>query len=58
MSKVTSKHQVSIPKALAARAGIRIGDELKWEHAAGGACGAAATGVGRARISTGDERAG
>ena len=35
MSKVTSKHQVSIPKALAARAGIRVGDELEWEHAAG-----------------------
>ena len=35
MSKVTSKHQVSIPKSLAARAGIRIGDELEWEHAAG-----------------------
>lgn len=35
MSKVTSKHQVSIPKALAERAGIRVGDELEWEHAAG-----------------------
>ena len=35
MSKVTSKHQVSIPKALAASAGIRVGDDLEWEHAAG-----------------------
>lgn len=35
MSKVTSKHQVSIPKALAARAGIRVGDKLDWVHAAG-----------------------
>ena len=35
MSKVTSKHEVATPKALAARAGIRVGDELEWEHAAG-----------------------
>ncbi len=35
MSKVTSKFQVSIPKALAAKAGIRVGDELDWEEAAG-----------------------
>jgi AbrB family looped-hinge helix DNA binding protein len=31
MSKVTSKYQVSIPKALAERVGIRVGDELEWE---------------------------
>ena len=35
MSKVTSKYQVSIPKALAERIGIRVGDELAWEDAAG-----------------------
>ncbi len=35
MSKVTSKHQVSIPKSLAQRAGIRVGDRLEWEFAAG-----------------------
>lgn len=35
MSKVTSKYQVSIPKALAEKIGIRIGDELAWEDAAG-----------------------
>lgn len=35
MSKVTSKYQVSIPKALAEKAGIRVGDELAWEDAAG-----------------------
>ena len=35
MSKVTSKFQVSIPKALAERIGIRVGDELSWEDAAG-----------------------
>jgi len=35
MSKVTSKYQVSIPKALAERMGIRVGDELAWEDAAG-----------------------
>jgi AbrB family looped-hinge helix DNA binding protein len=35
MSKVTSKYQVSIPKALAEKIGIRVGDELAWEDAAG-----------------------
>ena len=35
MSKVTSKYQVSIPKALAERIGIRVGDDLAWEEAAG-----------------------
>jgi AbrB family looped-hinge helix DNA binding protein len=35
MAKVTSKYQVSIPKALAERIGIRVGDELAWEEAAG-----------------------
>ena len=35
MSKVTSKYQISIPKALAERIGIRVGDELAWEEAAG-----------------------
>ncbi len=35
MSKVTSKYQVSIPKALAEKVGIRVGDELEWEDAAG-----------------------
>lgn len=35
MSKVTSKYQVSIPRALARRAGLRIGDVLAWEAAAG-----------------------
>jgi len=35
MSKVTSKYQVSIPKNLAQKIGIRVGDELEWEEAAG-----------------------
>jgi AbrB family looped-hinge helix DNA binding protein len=35
MSKVTSKFQISIPKVLAERIGIRVGDELEWEEAAG-----------------------
>ena len=35
MSKVTSKYQVSIPKSLAEKAGIRVGDDLTWEEAAG-----------------------
>ena len=43
MSKVTSKYQVSIPKALAERIGISVGDELAWEDAAG---------MLRARIAT------
>lgn len=30
MAKVTSKLQVTIPKAVADRAGIRPGDELEW----------------------------
>ncbi len=33
MSKVTSKLQVTIPKALADRYGIRPGDEIEWEAA-------------------------
>ncbi len=31
MSKVTSKLQVTIPKALAERYGIRPGDEIEWQ---------------------------
>jgi AbrB family looped-hinge helix DNA binding protein len=34
MSKVTSKYQISIPKPLAEKLGIRVGDELEWEEAA------------------------
>lgn len=30
MSKVTSKLQVTVPKAIAARYGIRPGDEIEW----------------------------
>lgn len=33
MSKVTSKLQVTIPKALAERYGIRPGDEIEWQPA-------------------------
>ncbi|HYH47394.1 MAG TPA: AbrB/MazE/SpoVT family DNA-binding domain-containing protein [Thermoanaerobaculia bacterium] len=33
MSKVTSKLQVTLPKALAERLGIRPGDEVWWEPA-------------------------
>jgi AbrB family looped-hinge helix DNA binding protein len=35
MSKVTSKYQVSIPKSLAEKIGIRVGDEIEWEEAGG-----------------------
>jgi AbrB family looped-hinge helix DNA binding protein len=34
MSKVTSKLQVTIPKAVAAKYGIRPGDEVDWVAAA------------------------
>ena len=33
MAKVTSKLQVTIPKALAERYGIRPGDDIVWEPA-------------------------
>lgn len=33
MSKVTSKLQVTIPKAIAERHGIRPGDEISWQSA-------------------------
>lgn len=33
MSKITSKYQVSIPKALADRLGVRPGDEVEWRVA-------------------------
>jgi bifunctional DNA-binding transcriptional regulator/antitoxin component of YhaV-PrlF toxin-antitoxin module len=33
MAKVTSKLQVTIPKALAERHAIRPGDEIQWESA-------------------------
>jgi AbrB family looped-hinge helix DNA binding protein len=32
MSKVTSKLQVTIPKAVAVKYGIRPGDEVRWEE--------------------------
>jgi AbrB family looped-hinge helix DNA binding protein len=33
MSRVTSKLQVTLPKAIADRFGIRPGDEIEWEPA-------------------------
>ncbi|MGH9316922.1 MAG: AbrB/MazE/SpoVT family DNA-binding domain-containing protein [Thermoanaerobaculia bacterium] len=33
MSKVTSKLQVTVPKAIADRFGIRPGDEIEWKAA-------------------------
>lgn len=36
MAKVTSKLQVTIPKALAERCGIGPGDDIEWSEAAGG----------------------
>ncbi len=33
MSKVTSKLQVTIPKAVAERHGIRPGDQIEWQSA-------------------------
>ncbi len=54
MSKVTSKYQVSIPRALAAKIGIRIGDDLAWEDAAG-SLRARVAGGPKARLSV-DEK--
>ena len=36
MSKVTSKLQVTIPKTLAERHGIRAGDDIRWSSAGDG----------------------
>ncbi len=36
MSKVTSKLQVTLPKAIAERFGIRPGDDIDWEPAGDG----------------------
>src|SRR5437899_2598251 len=33
MSKITSKYQVSIPKALAMRLGLHPGDDIDWSDA-------------------------
>lgn len=33
MSKITSKYQVSIPKALAEKLGVRPGDDIEWRVA-------------------------
>lgn len=33
MGKITSKYQVSMPKALADRLGVRPGDEVEWQVA-------------------------
>jgi AbrB family looped-hinge helix DNA binding protein len=33
MSRVTSKLQVTVPKAIATQFGIRPGDEIQWEPA-------------------------
>ena len=54
MSKVTSKYQVSIPKALAEKIGIRIGDELAWEDAAG-TLRARVAAAPKARLSVGEK---
>ena len=54
MSKVTSKFQVSIPRALAERLGIRVGDDLTWEEA-GGTLRARVENAVKARLSV-DER--
>lgn len=48
-SKVTSKLQVTIPKALAERFGIRPGDEIAWEPA-GSFIRVVPAGAARARL--------
>jgi len=51
MSKVTSKLQVTIPKTLADRYGIRPGDEIEWE-AAGAFIRVIPPGGGRSRLDS------
>lgn len=51
MSKVTSKLQVTIPKALADRYGIRPGDEIEWQ-AAGAFLRVIPPGGGRPRLDS------
>jgi AbrB family looped-hinge helix DNA binding protein len=51
MSKVTSKLQVTIPKALADRYGIRPGDEIEWQ-AAGAFIRVIPPGGGRPRLDS------
>jgi len=51
MSKVTSKLQVTIPKTLADRYGIRPGDEIEWQ-AAGAFIRVIPPGGGRPRLDS------
>jgi len=45
VSKITSKYQVGIPKALADRAGVRPGDDVEWQVAGGELRGRPANGA-------------
>lgn len=51
MSKVTSKLQVTIPKAVAERCGIRPGDVLEWQASAGGLRVVSGRGGGAPKLS-------
>jgi AbrB family looped-hinge helix DNA binding protein len=51
MAKVTSKYQVTVPKAIAARYGIRPGDDIDWVPADD-----AIRGVPASRQRTADDR--
>ena len=53
MSKVTSKLQVTVPKAVADRFGIKPGDEIQWE-AVGAVIHLIPPGVRRPRLSVED----
>jgi AbrB family looped-hinge helix DNA binding protein len=55
MSKVTSKLQVTIPKSLADRYGIRPGDEIEWQ-AEGAFIRVIPPGGGRPRLGSADRQ--
>jgi AbrB family looped-hinge helix DNA binding protein len=55
MAKVTSKLQVTVPKTIADRFGIRPGDEIEWRVE--GASIRVVTGAVTARLSTADRLA-
>jgi|SRR5688572_6251067 len=53
MSKVTSKLQVTIPKAIAVKYGIRPGDEVVWEELPRGVVMVRRAPGGEGRVSEG-----
>ena len=56
MSKVTSKLQVTIPKTVAGKYGIRPGDEVRWEELPRGVVMVRVTAGGAGGVSEGRAR--